>query len=605
MVNQELSEIFQHIAEILEFHGDPNDTFRIRAYINASMAIKELPESLEDYVKEKKLRTIPGIGEGISKKIEEYVKTGKIREYEILKRSVDKGIFELMEISSLGPKKVKILATKLGVTSIPALKKAVTSGKIEKLAGFGKRSAEKILEGITMKEEQKGRMLFGSVYLTVQNLVSKLKQIPEVKEAVPAGSFRRSEETVGDIDILVTTRSKRSKKIMDAFTSFPEVTHILAKGDTKSSVIIGKHVSPELHPSVKRKALKKGSAASTKHGGIQVDVRVVSPNQFGSALQYFTGSKKHNIHLRTLAKARGFKLSEYGFFRHGKLAASKSEEECYKSLGMQYIPPELRTDTGEIEAALKGKIPKDLIEYKDLKGDLHTHSTWSDGGNSIEEMALAAAERGYEYIAMTDHSPALPVAGGMKIPELKKKKKEIDRLNEKFAKSKRPIRILFGTEVDIKADGSIDYPDEVLKEFDVVVASIHSRFGKDNTDRILKAMENPYVHIIGHVSGRLIGERNPYPLDYEKIFKKAADTGKVLEINSQYLRLDLQDVYMREAKRWGVKFSINSDAHSTQGLWMSELGCSWARRGWITREEVINTMSLTKLSKILHMSHGS
>lgn len=591
MLNQELADIFQHIAEILEFHGDPNDHFRIRAYINAGMAIKELPESLEEYVKAKKLRTISGIGQGIARMIEEYVRTGKIREYEILKRSVDKGIFELMEISSLGPKKVKVLATKLGVTSIPALKKAIEKGKVERLEGFGKRSAEKILEGISLKEAQRGRILLGEVYLTVQNLVSKLKKIPEVKEAVPAGSFRRNEETVGDIDILVTTRSDRmersvnriqrsfanSAKIMDAFTKLPEVTHILAKGNTKSSVII------------------EGSAIKSKANGIQVDVRVVSPRQFGSALQYFTGSKKHNIHLRTFAKAKGFKLSEYGFFRHGKLVASKTEEECYKVLGMQFIPPELRTDTGEIEAALNGKIPKDLIRYEDLQGDLHAHSTWSDGGNSIEEMALAAAQRGYEYIAMTDHSPSLHVAGGMKIPELKKKKKEIDALNEKFAKSKHPIRILFGTEVDIKADGSIDYPDEVLKEFDIVVASIHSRFGKDNTDRILKTMENLHVHIIGHVSGRLIGERNPYPLDYEKIFKKAAETGKVLEINSQYRRLDLQDIYMREAKRFGVKFAINSDAHSAQGLWMTEIGCSYARRGWVTKGEVINSLSLKDL----------
>ncbi len=324
-----------------------------------------------------------------------------------------------------------------------------------------------------------------------------------------------------------------------------------------------------------------------------MDLRVVEPKQFGSALQYFTGSKLHNVHLRTFAKNRGFKLSEYGFFKGEKLVASKTEEECYKSLGMQYIPPEMRTDTGEIEAAYRHELPA-LIELKDIRGDLHAHSAWSDGRNSIREMALEAHRRGYEYIALTDHSPSLIVANGLKLDRLKKKKREIDELNEKL-----PIKILFGTEVDILKDGSIDSPDEILNQFDIVVASIHSRFGQDNTLRLLKAMENPHVHIIGHASGRLIGQRNPYSVDYDKIFKKAGETGTILEINSQPLRFDLQDQYIREAKRWKCKFAINSDAHSIQGLRVMELGVRWAKRGWVEKKDVINTLRYEQLKKML------
>jgi DNA polymerase (family 10) len=565
MINQELSEIFEQMAEVLEFLGNPEDTFRIRAFQNASMAIQEAPESLEKMAAEKRLREIPGIGDGIAKKIEEYIAHGKIHEFELLKRAVPKGFFELLAIPFLGPKKVKALHEQLHITNVPDLKKAVKAGKVETLPGFGKRSAEKILEGIEIKSKAKGRRLVGEVYLTVSQIIENLKKCKEVLKVVPAGSFRRLEETVGDIDILVT--GKNPKKIMEYFVHQPYVGNLLAEGGTKSSIL-------------------------TKDG-IQVDLRVVAPSQFGSALQYFTGSKLHNVHLRTFAKNRGFKLSEYGFFKGEKLVASKTEEECYKSLGMQYIPPEMRLDTGEIEAAYRHELPE-LIELKDIRGDLHAHSTWSDGRNSIREMAEEAEKRGYEYIALTDHSPSLTIANGLKLDRLKKKKREIEELNEKL-----PIKILFGTEVDILAEGKIDYPDEILKMFDIVVASIHSRFQQDNTARLMKAMENSCVHIIGHPSGRLLGQRNPYPLDYEKIFKKASETGTVLEINSHYLRFDLQDPYIREAKRWKCRFSINSDAHSVPGLWMMELGVKWARRGWAEVKEVVNALPLEKLKKAL------
>ncbi|MBI5413796.1 DNA polymerase/3'-5' exonuclease PolX [Candidatus Peregrinibacteria bacterium] len=565
MINQEISEILGKMAEIMEFLGNPADKFRIRALQNAAIAIGEASDNLELLAREHRLREIPGIGEGIAKKIEEYIATGKIKEFELLKKAVPKGFFELLGISSLGPKRVKILHSELGISNIEDLKKAIADGKVQALPGFGEKSAQKMMEGIDIKERSKGRRLLGEVYSTVEEIVENLKKCKDVLKIVPAGSFRRMEETVGDIDILVT--GKNHVKIMDYFAGQPYVHKILVKGDTKTSILTNE--------------------------GLQVDLRVVDSNQFGSALQYFTGSKLHNVHLRTFAKNRGFKLSEYGFFKGEELVGSKTEEECYGALGMDYIEPELRTDNGEIEASFKHQLPK-LLEPKDIRGDLHAHSTWSDGASSIEEMARRAHEQGYEYIAMTDHSPSLTVAGGLKISELKEKKREIDALNEKL-----PIKILFGTEVDILKDGRIDYPDEVLKEFDVVVASVHGHFNQDNTDRILAAMENPFVHIIGHPSGRLIGQRNAYPLAYEKLFKRASETGTALEINAHYSRLDLQDVYIREAKRWKCLFSIGSDSHSFKSLWMMQLGVALARRGWAEKGDILNTLPWEKLKKVL------
>lgn len=565
MLNQQIAEIFQRMAEIMEFGGDPNDRYRIRAYANAALAIRDTPESLEKLASEKRLRSIPGVGQAIEAKIEEYIKTGKVKEFEVMRKLIPQGFFEMLEIPFLGPKKVRALHTELGIKNTQELEKAIAAGKVQELAGFGDKSAAKILEGIGMKRQSKGRRSIGTVYFTVNHVLEYLKKCKFIDQVVPAGSFRRCEETVGDIDILAT--GKDNKKIMEYFKKLPVISKILADGDTKVSIL----TTDEL----------------------QIDLRVVKPQLFGSALQYFTGSKMHNVHLRTIAKNRGFKLSEYGFFKGEKLVASKTEEECYKSLGMQYVPPELRTDTGEIEAAYRKELPK-LIELADIRGDLHAHSTWTDGTNSIEEMAREAQKRGYEYIAMTDHSPSLVVARGLSASQLKKKKREIDALADKLK-----IKILFGTEVDILADGSIDYPDDILKNFDVVVASIHSRFNQDNTQRLLKAMDNPYVHIIGHPSGRLLPDRKPYIVDFEKFFKYAAATKTVVEINAQPSRLDLQDIYMREAKRHGCLFSIDTDAHSVAGQWVMELGVRWARRGWIEKKEVVNTLSLKDLQKIL------
>ncbi|PIQ78044.1 DNA polymerase III [Candidatus Peregrinibacteria bacterium CG11_big_fil_rev_8_21_14_0_20_46_8] len=568
MVNQELAKIFNQMAEILEFLGDPSDRFRIRAYQNVALTIESLPESVEKLVAEDRLRKVKGIGQGIAAKIEEYIENGEIEEYELLKRAVPKGIFELFTVPTLGPKRIKMLHDQLGVGSIAALKKAIADGSLQKLPGLGEKSAQKMLEGLEISNSLTERRSIGTVFLAVKTMIAALEKCEGISRVVPAGSFRRAEETVGDIDLLASGDMNKSKKIMKCFRDLPLVERVLVSGETKTSIV-------------------------TKDG-LQVDLRLVAPDEFGSALQYFTGSKQHNVALRTIAKARGMKLSEYGFFKGEKRVASKTEEECYASLNMQYIPPELRTNTGEIQAAQKHAIPK-LIELKDIRGDLHSHSKWSDGANTMEEMALAAEKLGYEYLAMTDHSQNLRVARGLSLERLKEKKKELDALNKKLKK----ITILFGTEVDILPDGSIDYPDNILKEFDIVVASVHSRFNQDNTERIIKAMQNPYVHIIGHPSGRLIGRRKPYQIDYEKIFKQAANTGTVLEINSQYLRLDLQDFYIREAKRWKCKFSIDSDSHTTASLELMELGVRWARRGWCEKKDVVNALELEKLRKAL------
>ena len=568
MITQELAEIFDKMASAFEFFGNPGDGFKIRAYKNAALALVEVSEPLERLVKEGRVREISGIGQGIAQKIEEYVTTGHVKEFEALQKQIPKEFFKLIEIPSLGPKKVRALYLTLGVETIDQLKKVLEEDKVKALPGFGAKSAQNILEGIGLQQENKGRHLIGEVYLTVTALLKTLRAHPAVDQAEVAGSFRRAEETVGDIDLLVTAKDANTiPEIMRHFVTLPGVVKILGEGATKSSVI-------------------------TKEA-LQIDLRVVAPELFGSALQYFTGSKRHNVHLRSLAKARGYKLSEYGFFKGEELVASKAEEECYRSIGMQYVPPELRTDTGEIEAAEKGTIPQ-LIELSDIRGDLHTHSTWTDGNNTIEEMAASAQERGYEYIALTDHSPSLRVANGLTEAQLKEKRREIDELQDRFK-----VNILFGTEVDILPDGSIDYPDEILRQFDIVVASVHSRFNQDNTARIIAAMENPQVHIIGHPSGRLINQRAPYSINYEKIFKRAIETGTVLEINAQYRRLDLQDIYIRQAKEFGCLFSIDSDAHTTDSLGLMELGIRWARRGWIEKKNVVNTLTLAQLKKTL------
>ncbi|SNR59157.1 DNA polymerase/3'-5' exonuclease PolX [Desulfurobacterium atlanticum] len=564
MKNRELAKIFEKWADILEFKGD--NPYHIRAYRNAARIINDLTEDIEVLAKEGKLTSIPGIGQRLQAKILEFLKTGKIEEFEKIKREVPDTIFTLLDIPGVGPKTVKLLYENLGVRSLEDLKRVIENGKIYSLPGFRQKKVEKIRKGIELLEKSRGRILLGVAVFIVDRIVEQLKSHSAVEKISVAGSTRRMKETVGDIDILATGKNL---EIIEAFVSLPNVREILWKGTKKATVIVEE--------------------------GEQVDLRVTEPECYGAALQYFTGSRAHNIHLRTICVKNGLKLNEYGLFKGDERIAGKTEEEIYSALGMDTPPPEIREDTGEIEAALEHKLPA-LLEDKHIKGDLHIHSNWSDGASTIEELIDEALKRGYKYIAITDHSKSLKVASGLSEEDLLRRNYEIDKWNEKL---NGKLVLLKGTEVDILPDGSLDYDDEILKQLDFVVASIHSRFNRDNTDRILKAMENPYVNVIGHPTGRIIGSRDPYPLDMEKVMEKAVETGTALELNCYYDRLDLKDTNCRLAKRYGVKISLGTDSHHRDHMWMMKLGVGTARRGWLERKDVINTYTLKKLKEFV------
>jgi len=567
MKNLEIVKIFREIANILEIKG--GNVFRIRAYERAAQNIEGLTQDLDDFIKEDRLTDIPGIGSDLSKRIKEFAVTGKIKVYEEVKKSIPKGLLELLDIPSVGPKTAKLLYEKLNIKNIANLEAALKKGKLKGIFGIREKTIENILKGIEVLKRGKERMTLAQAMLVAQEFISALEKMPEVKKISPAGSLRRKKETVRDIDILVI--SARPQKVMDVFIGLPSVKEVLAKGKTKASV-------------------------RTKND-IQLDCRVVDEESFGAALLYFTGSKTFNIKLRMIAQKLGLKINEYGIYKKEKYLFGKTEEGIFKLLGMPYIEPELREDNGEIELAQKFRLP-DLIRLEDIKGDLHVHSNWSDGENSIEEMAKACQRKGYSYAAITDHSQSLKVAGGLSISDLKKKRQEIDKVNKKL----KGFRILYGTEADIDSQGNLDYKDEVLKEFDLVVAAIHSGFKQSRqqlTKRIIKACQNRYVHIIAHPTGRLWGLRDAYDLDFEVICKVARDTNTNLEINSFSERLDLNDLNCRRAKELGVKLAVDTDAHATEQLDNMELGLSVARRGWLTREDVLNTLSLEELLKAI------
>ncbi|MEE8317603.1 MAG: DNA polymerase/3'-5' exonuclease PolX, partial [Candidatus Omnitrophota bacterium] len=455
MKNQEIANIFRQIAEILEIKGE--NPFRIRAYERAAQNIESIPEDIEIFVREDRLKMIPGIGRDLEEKIKEIVSSGRLQYLEDLKKDVPQGLIDILAIPGVGPKTAKLLHEKLHIRDMVMLERMAHAGRISKLPGMKEKTEENILRGIEILKRGRDRMDLKTASDVAGSFIIQLKRLKEVKRIDPAGSLRRMKDTVKDIDILVS--SKGPRKVMDKFTALPDVKDILAKGPTKSSIV-------------------------TKDG-IQVDVRVIKDVSYGAALLYFTGSKQHNIRLRHLAIKKGLKLSEYGIFKKTKRVAGKTEAEMYKKLGLLYIPPELREDRGEVEAAMKGDLPK-LVELRDIKGDLHVHSTWSDGGSSIEEIVKKAMALGYEYIAITDHSQGLKIAGGLNKEELRLKRKEIERLNKKY----RDIKILFGTEVDIDSDGNLDYPDEVLKGMDVVIGAVHSGFKQSRerlTKRIIKA----------------------------------------------------------------------------------------------------------------------
>jgi DNA polymerase (family 10) len=577
MTNQEIAEILVHISEILDIQGE--NPFKIRAYIKASQTIENLTYQLSSLEDKNRIMELPGIGEGIAKKIKELLETGKLKYYEDLKKSEYAPLIELLRIPGMGPKHVKLVHDKLGVKSIEELKKKAETGKLRELPGLGEKVEQNILQGIQQVQKFKERFSLAFIYPRAQNIVEELKKVKEVKQITLAGSLRRMKETIGDVDILVA--SEKPKPVMGAFVNLPQRAKVLSEGSTKASIM-------------------------TKDG-FQVDIRVVKPTSFGAAQHYFTGSKAHNIRIRSLGIDKGLKVNEYGVFKGQKKIAGKTEEEVFKSVGLPYIPPELREDQGEIEAAQNNQLPH-LIELKDLKGDLHVHSDWTDGNNSIEEMAKAAQKRGYQYIAVCDHSPTIGITNGLTPQRLKKHNEEIDKLNEKMAQipGYKNFRILKGIEVDVRSNGQLDFEDEILKGLDIVVAAVHTKFTQpkdEMTKRIIKAIENPNVDIIAHPTGRLIGKREPYQVDMDKIMDACKANGTVLELNAYPERLDLSDLNCRKAKEKGIKIAISTDAHADAHLEWIKFGVATARRGWIEPEEVINTLPLSKLLKLL--SHGS
>lgn len=568
MKNREIAEILSEIAKALALSND--NFFKIRAYERAARAIKDLPEDIEKICKEGSLTDIPGVGEGIAKKIKEYLETGKMSKYEEVTKDIPHSLLTLLDIRDLGSKTLGVLHKELGVLSLEDLKKVIEDGTFAKIEGLGEKTAEKILYNIREYEKRmgkQGRFLLGEVMLTVNEIVKKLKNIDSVTRVIPCGSYRRMKETLGDIDILV--ESKDNKKVMKKFTSFPEVKKVLESGETKTSVII-------------------------EGQGIQMDLRVVPEESYGAALMYFTGSKDHNVHIRSLAQRRGLKINEYGVFRGSMRIAGKTEEEIYKLLNLQFIPPELREDRGEIELAMKGNLPQ-LVNYNDIEGNLHTHTKYSDGENTIRDLVLKSLELEYSYLGISDHSKTASYANGLSVTELKKQSEEIDRLNEEF----NEFTILKGIECDILLDGSLDYDEDVLSSLDYVIGAIHSHFKKNVTLRMEKALENPYLTILAHPTGRLISKREGYELDIERVMDKAKEREKILEINAYYDRLDLDEHNTREAYKRGIKFCINTDAHNLRMFDWMDLGVGIARRAWLGASAVINTYKLKDLLDLI------
>ncbi|GAB6065736.1 DNA polymerase/3'-5' exonuclease PolX [Aquifex pyrophilus] len=568
--NQELAKIFERMADILEFLGE--NPYRIRTYRKVANLIAELPEDVEKAFYERKLHKMQGIGESTLLKIEEFLKTGTIKKYEELRRMVPEGLLELMDAPGVGPKTLKVAYEVLGIRTKEEFIEALRKGKFNRIRGFGPVKALRILKGIEIWEKSKERIPLIEAYNMAQEVLKHMEKAKEFYENISvAGSLRRRKETIGDIDILVSAKKENWKKIHEHFTKYPGIMEVLAKGETKSSIIL--------------------------ETGRQVDLRTVEPYQWGSALQYFTGSKQHNIRIRDIAKEKGLKVNEYGVFKAdtGERIGGETEEEVYNLLGMEWIPPEIREDWGEIELALEHKLPR-LVELKDIKGDLHMHTNWSDGVNTLEEMVETAYKLGYQYIVIGDHSQSARVANGLTPERYEKQWKEIERLNREY--NPKGFYILKGAEVDILPDGSLDLPDDFLEKFDFIVASIHSRFEQDNTERILKAIENPYVNMIGHPTGKQYGYREGYPVDMKRVIKLAKETGTALELNTQ--RMDLSPENVRKCMEEGAYIGIVTDAHSARQLGLMHLGVGLARRGWATPDKVINTFDLDELRKFVY-----
>jgi DNA polymerase (family 10) len=566
MNNRQLAETFTLIADLLEIKGEI--IYKTLAYRKASDSLTSLGRDAKEYWKEGKLQDIPGVGKAIAEKIDELLSTGKLEFLEKLKAEVPPGLADWLPVPGMGPKKIALIWKELGITKLSELEKAAKDGKLRDLPGMGAKSEAQIIDGIASLARRSGRLPLGRAWPLAQEIIAELRQVEGVSAAEPAGSLRRMRPTVGDLDILVA--AAESAPVMEAFITLPNVYRVLGKGETKSSVEFT--------------------------DGVRAQLWVHPPEKFGTALQYATGSKDHNVRLRELALDQGLSLSEHSLAKtdgSGEITCA-TEEEVYKALGLPWIPPELREDRGEVQAAKAGKLPK-LIEVEDIRADLQVHSTWSDGKLSMLEMARAAAKRGIKVIAFTDHSVSLGVTGGLSMDDHKKQGNEIEKAQKELGDS---IRILHATEVEIKADGSLDYPDEFLASLDLVLASLHTGLRQPRekvTQRLLNAIRNPHVDIIGHPTGRLIPDREGADLDMDAVLEAAAESGVALEINAHPARLDLEDIYAKRAKELGIPISINTDAHSEADLDMLHFGVATARRAWLTAEDVINTWPTEKL----------
>ncbi|MBP8623606.1 MAG: DNA polymerase/3'-5' exonuclease PolX [Methanothrix sp.] len=557
------------MAELLELQAE--NRFKIIAYSKAARAIESLQEDIVKVCQEGRLEAIPGVGKAIAAKVEEYLQTGQIQAHQELLAKTPPGLAQLLQISGLGPKTIAMLHEKLGVSSLDDLEAAAREHRIRRLPRMGPTREGNILRAIERYKKRSTRILYSAAEPAVQQIMSYLQGLEGIEHITAAGSFRRAKETVGDIDILAT--ASRPEEIVAAFVRMPLVEEVLARGPTKASVVV--------------------------RDTIQVDLRIVEHRSFGTVLQYFTGSKEHNVRLRQIALDRGYSLSEYSLTRlsDGRELFFDREEDVYSALGLAYIPPEMREDRGEIEAAMHGRLPE-LVAVGDIRGDLHVHSNWSDGMASLLDLARAARGLGYEYIAVCDHSPSVGIAGGLSPERLMQKMQAVDAANEEL----EGITILMGAEVDIKADGKLDYPDDLLAECDVVVASVHMAQQQSEralTGRLVSAIENENVDIIAHPTGRIIGQREPYDIDLQAVFEAAARTGTAMEINAYPSRLDLSDVNARAAKEAGVKMAINSDAHDIEQLTTMKYGVNVGRRAWLESHDLLNAMPLSDLCSLL------
>ncbi len=564
--NSDIADLFNQVADLLEIKG--SNVFRVRAYRNAARTVGGLSQSAEDLIaRGEDLTKLPGIGKDLAEKIREIVKTGRLALLEELKGELPPGLSDLMKIGGLGPKRVLVLHEKLGIDDIESLKKAAAEKKIRKLPGFGEKTEQTIKDELKRVSGEERRIRINVAEEIADSLVDYLGKAKGIRQITVAGSYRRKKETVGDLDILATGKDS---DIMDVFVKYEDAEKVISRGETRSSILL--------------------------RTGVHVDLRLVPEMSYGAAMHYFTGSKAHNIAIRTIGVRKGLKINEYGVFRGSRRIAGKTEEEVFSRVGLPFIPPELREDQGEIEAAIKGKLP-DLVTLPEIRGDLHAHTKVTDGRNTMEEMAAAAKKKGYEYIAITEHSRHVAVARGLKPEGLAKSIREIDRFN-----SRSDILVLKSIELDILEDGTLDLPDDILKELDLTVCSVHYKFNlsrEKQTERIIRAMDNPYFTIFAHPTGRLINERKPYEVDMERLIRAAKERGCFMELNAHPVRLDLSDADCRMAKEMGVKVAISTDAHSISDLENMRFGIGQARRGWLEAEDVLNTRSWEDFKKLI------